>query len=149
MKFRRVFRRLTWGITPSKWLSIDYLKNQTASLKDLSKSVLNPPGPPTYKCKTFAEAMKRAGLTESNINHQMQQNKLACRIFLGITAIIWLYALFLISRHPLEGLMVVLLGAFAAVYAWREHYNYTKLKHRQLYLTPGQWWKYFRQQDNP
>ena len=60
MKFRRVFRRLTWGITPSKWLSIDYLKNQTASLKDLSKSVLNPPGPPTY---LVADATTAGGST--------------------------------------------------------------------------------------
>ena len=147
MRFKKVVRRLTWGLTPTKWLSVGYLKEQTASLKDLSKSVLNPSSAPKYNCKTFEEAMKRAGLTDVNINHQMQQNKVACRIFLGLTAMIWLYALLLMPHQFLESLMVVLLGAFAGVYAWREHYNYTKLKHRQLYLTISQWWKYFRQQD--
>lgn len=148
MKFKKVFRRLTWGITPTKWLSLGYLKQQTASLKDLSQGVFQPTSTPKYQCKTFEEAMQRAGISEPQLEHQKRQNVIACRIFSAISAVIWLYAIFLIPRHPLEGLMVLLLGAFAAIYAWREHYNYTKLKYRQLYLTPKQWWGYFRQQDN-
>ena len=59
MKFKKVFRRLTWGITPTKWLSLGYLKQQTASLKDLSQGVFQPTSTPKYQCKTFEEAMQR------------------------------------------------------------------------------------------
>jgi hypothetical protein len=145
MKFRKVVHRIFWGISPKKWMSFDYIKLQTGMLRGLFKSVFDLSRSSTNNCESFEEAMQQAGVSEQELRFLMQRNMKACCWFIFFAVTIFIYALFLMSKFPFESIMVVLLSVFSAVYAWREHYNYTKIKHRLLFLTPKQWWSYFRQ----
>ena len=141
MKFRKVIHRLFWGITPRKWLSFDQLKANSVVLKNLASSVLPESSSEPHHAKTFADAVRLAGISESDLARVKAHNLRAFRIFLILGVLTFFYACHLCLGLPVEAFMVLMLSVLMFVYAWREHYNYIKIQYRKLYLSPKEWFK--------
>jgi intracellular multiplication protein IcmV len=141
MKFRKVIHRLFWGITPRKWLSFDQLKSNSAILKDLAASIMPGTSSEAHHAKTFADAVRLAGISESDLARVKAHNLRAFRIFLVLGVLTFFYACYLCVDLPVEAFMVLMLSLLMFVYAWREHYNLIKIQFRKLYLSPKEWLK--------
>jgi hypothetical protein len=142
MKFRKVVHKIFWGISPQKWMSLDVLRSNTKSLGELFTSAVSPTPPTLTQAKDFDEAMKIAGIRSADIGNIIKRSSYYIKVFLFSSAISFLYACYLVHRVPFASIMVFMLTFLSLAYAWREHFNITKLRYRRLYLSIGQWWRY-------
>ena len=142
MKFRKVVHKLFWGISPKKWMSFDLLQSHGKMLSSLFHSVLSPAPPTVETAEDFQSAMRIAGINSADIKTMIARGWLNVKIFSFAAALAFLYACCLVHQAPFSSLLVFMLAFLSVAYAWREHFNLTKLRCKKLYLSISQWWSY-------
>jgi len=124
----------------SSWITVkDNAKTITGILKDVKTEAEKP----VVKA-TFAETVKKFGLSESDLNARMKSYfrvAVLCAI-LGLAAFCW--TIFLLSKLMfLSSLMALSLSALMFAYAFREHFYYFQIKQKRLDCTFSEWFSSF------
>jgi len=92
--------------------------------------------------ETFEEAVKRFSLTEEDIKQRGKAFLRNSLMFLFISMILFFYTIYLlVNAYLLATFISALLTILVLVYAYREHFWYTQIKHRKLGLNFKIWWQ--------
>ena len=145
---KKKFRFFTGHIRPGQWVDLESIKNNGHYIADLFSNFSLSNKKLNYdneRFNSFEDYLEKNNIPEDEIQLTKSNSLKLCYFFGTVTilSILFLiYCLFHASVNPnffptlIIGLTITLL---AGCYTWREHFIYTKIKYRQLYLTPMQW----------
>ncbi|OGT45791.1 MAG: hypothetical protein A3E82_07130 [Gammaproteobacteria bacterium RIFCSPHIGHO2_12_FULL_38_11] len=121
------------------WSSWGAVKDNAKTIGGILKDVKTEAEKPIVKT-TFAEAIKKYGLSESDLNARMKSYfrvAVFCAV-LGLVAFCW--TLFLLFKLMfLSSLMALGLSTLMLAYAFREHFYYFQIKQKKLDCTVHEW----------
>lgn len=140
MGFRRVVKKgLSGGLNPKRWLGYDQLKEDTASVGNIARSVFKREKN-TERKETFDDAVKRFNLTEEDIKKRMKTSKQLVALFLGMGGLLFAYFVYQCATgHILHSFICLVLTALILVNAFREHFNLFQMRQRRLGCTYKEW----------
>jgi intracellular multiplication protein IcmV len=92
--------------------------------------------------ETFEEAIQRLALTEDDIKIRQKTFLRNSIVYLIISMLLFAYVIYLlVNGYILATFTSLLLTSLVLVYAYREHFWYTQMKHRKLGLNFKIWWR--------
>lgn len=141
MGFRSYVKNTVKANTNVKgWTGWDVVKNNANVIKNFADDLKAPETrvPPVQI--TFEEAMKKYGLTESDVQRSMRNHFItACVcLVLCLAAFLWTFHL-LWKGMILSGLVSLSLSALMGAYGFSEHFYYFQMKRRKLNVTLSEW----------
>lgn len=125
------------------WSAWNTIKENGKTIDGIIKDVKVDLTKPVQKT-TFADVVKKAGLSENDIIARMKSYyrvALICAL-LGLGSLCWGFNLLFKSMF-LSSLMAFSLSALMFAYAFREHFYYFQLKQRRLDCTVTEWFSSF------
>lgn len=127
----------------SKWFAWGEVVASSKIFFSIAKGVLKRPSEKALE-ETFEEAVQRLHLTEEDIKYRQKALFRNAAIFLGMSAILLIYTIYLLTKaHILAFFMGLLLTALVLTFAYREHFWYTQVKYRKLGLDFKTWRRLF------
>lgn len=125
---------------PRAWLGYDFLKAQTALVAQLFNTVFRSPPVEVGEAETFEEAVKRYGLTRSDLEFMQRNYFIMAVLFfsLGIVGII-IGFYFLFTGSFFSFLIMTSLVIFLFAQAFRNHFLFFQIKHHKLGVTLNEW----------
>lgn len=142
MAIRDIFKisRKTF-FDPSRWIDYEGLKTQNKGLWAMTKDLFVVEKP-THK-ETFAQAMKRLGLTKENIQETQSFYQRYALFFFILGLLIFFFSFYLLFAHVSISGWLLGLGAtaFCGAMAFRYDFWAFQIKHRKLGCTFNEWFK--------
>ena len=142
MGFRRIMKKgLSSGLNPFRWVGMEQIKGNGRTISDISKKLFKTNNhsqatPP----KTFADAMRRYGLTEAALQKRMKSSLRLAYFCVALSVVMIAYTIYLFASHlVLSGFVTTMLALLLWAYAFREHFNYFQMKERRLGCTFQEW----------
>lgn len=144
MGIKKSIKFFTRHVRPGQWVGYGSIKENGGYIAELFNRRFRPPqqSPLTEDDRnlTFDEFSTKSGLTEAKIQSMMSQGWRFMVYCLGMALVVLVYAAYVFCKGTfVPGVVSLLLAVLLLVYAWREHFIYTKLKHRRLNLTVSDW----------
>ena len=125
----------------SKWISWTEIVSSTKIFWKIARDIFVH-SPNKISSETFEEAVHRFALTENDIKQRQKTFLRNSLIFLIISMLLLSYTIYLLAHaYLLATFTGFLLTALVLVYAYREHFWYTQVKHRKLGLNFKTWWQ--------
>lgn len=128
-----------WNV--SSWVGTKQIKNNAFLIKDLAKSVFTPAKDSSgVKVETFAQAMRRLGMTEADLQKRIKASTNLI-FFCGLLTIpMFAYTIYIwMSHFYLPSFVCLMLTFLLAVYTYREHFNRFQMRQRRLGCTFLEW----------
>lgn len=126
------------------WTAWNLIKYNSKIVKGFVDDIkVDPNAPPAMK-ETFADAVRRFGLTDEELKKRMRSHyiiALGCG-FLALLAFGW-FVYLLVKLMFLSSLVALSLSGLMAVYAFTEHFSYYRIKQRRLDCTVDEWVAHF------
>lgn len=138
--FRGIGRYVTtiYDVRADKWLNLGYMKNSLARSTRLLDEAIKPQS--TEAQETFDEAMTQRGMTQADIDNQIQQFTKMIWIYVFITLSLFSYTLSKGLAEEWFGLIMGIgLTLFCGAHIFRYHYWRYLLIRRELGRTPKEW----------
>jgi intracellular multiplication protein IcmV len=146
MGIREYVKRTVKANTDVKsWAAWDTIKGNAKVVESLAADMKFAETTAPSAGISFEEAMKKYGLSETGLSHQMRTRFLvawAC-FALAFAAFFWAFYLSIFKGMLLSALVSLSLGLLMGVYGFREHFFYFQLKQRKLNCTIAEWVAYF------
>ena len=144
MGIKKGLKFFTRHIRPGQWVGYGSIKENGGYIADLFNRRFRPPQKPPLaedeRNLSFDEFATKNGLTKEKLQSMMTQGWRFMLYCLGMALVVFVYAFYVFCKGTfLTGVVALLLAVLLSVYAWREHFIYTKLKHRRLNLTVSDW----------
>ena len=126
------------------WAAWDTIKQNSKTIGSLIQDLKAPDLSKSVVKITFAETMKKYGLTEKDLQRRMKTHLFVavfCAV-LGFGAIGW--GIYLLSKGMITSALVALaLAALMLAYTFREHFFYFQIKQRRLDCAVKEWFSNF------
>lgn len=145
---KKKFRFFTGHIRPGQWVDITSIKDNGNYIASLFSNLSLSNKKLSYneeKYDSFDDYLEKNNISEDEIQSS-KDNSIKLFYFFGAITILailfFIYCIFHASINPnffATLIIAITITLLAGCYTWREHFIYTKIKHRQLYLTPQQW----------
>ncbi len=121
-----------------RWVAWDDVKSTGKGVWRLGKDLFEPQVAEHHE--TFDEAVERMQMTEKDIAERKRGFLRLAIIYLVMAFALFMYALYIfIGGYFFTGILCLTLTALILVYAYKEHFWYTQIKHRRLGLTFKEW----------
>lgn len=139
MRFTKAVKKATKPLidVPS-WIGYHQLADTTKSLFGSFKSLFTIQK--ATRKETFAQAMKRLGLTEADLTQRKKEFTRLTLIFLFIALAIYIYTGYLISQGSIHASIAgFCIGSLSVIMAFRYHFWLFQMKQRKLGCTLKEW----------
>jgi intracellular multiplication protein IcmV len=135
-------------INVKSWLAFDDVKGYGKIVSSLAKDVFKRKQPEHNE--TFAEAIKRLNLTETDLVAKAKQFLLLAAIYVGAAILAFGYLIYLFyTGHLLPTILVIVLIMIFLSCALREHFWYMQIKQRKLGCNFKDWTQFILKKNAP
>lgn len=127
-------------INVKRWASTREIKASTKLLTGAAKDIFTTEKHEIHS-ESFEEALQRLNLSEEDLQQRQKGFFYSFLIYgiIGLGLLVYSAAIFIITGHFMGGVLSLVLGALALMYAYRGHFWYTQIKHRKLGVTFKEW----------
>ncbi len=148
MGFKKVVKKgILSGWDLRQWAGLSEIKGSSRLVKDLAVNVFKNSPPPSSSAvplkETFAQCIRRLGLTEADLQKRIRSSQQILLFCLGLAVPTALYMLYLIMAGKyLSSFVCLMLTLLLLAYSFREHFNIFQMRQRRLGCTFQQWYRH-------
>lgn len=124
-----------------RWVAWDDVKSTSKGVWKLGKDLFEPQVAEHHE--TFDEAVQRMQMTEKDILERKTGFLRLALIYLVMALALFIYTVYIfISGHFFTSILCLTLTVLILVYAYKEHFWYTQIKHRKFGLKFKEWLRF-------